>query len=62
MSCHEEQFDFVLLARQQLIEQLNDLCKSFQVHGDWRSAMPRRAEQFHNAIQRPWPTMACPSG
>jgi hypothetical protein len=30
MSCHEEQFDFVLLARQQLIEQLNDLCKSFQ--------------------------------
>ena len=61
MSCHEEQFDFVLLARQHVIEQLNDLCKSFHLHGDLRSVMPRRAERFHNAIQRPWPTMACPS-
>jgi hypothetical protein len=31
MPSHEEQFDVVLLARQRLIEQLKDLCKSFQV-------------------------------
>jgi hypothetical protein len=43
MPCHEEQFDIVLLARQRLIEQLKDLCKSFQVTSALKIQAPRQS-------------------
>jgi hypothetical protein len=43
MPCYEEQFEFVLLARQRLIEQLKDLCKSFQVPSALKIQDPRQS-------------------
>jgi hypothetical protein len=43
MPCHEEQFDVVLVARQQLIEELKDLCKSFQVPSALTVQEPRQS-------------------
>jgi hypothetical protein len=43
MPCHEEQFDVVLVARQRLIEELKDLCKSFQVPSALTIQEPRQS-------------------
>jgi hypothetical protein len=50
MPCHEEQFDVVLVARQRLIEQLKDLCKSFQVPSALKTQDPRQSVVYPDQI------------
>jgi hypothetical protein len=50
MPCHEEQFDVVLLARQRLIEQLKDLCKSFQVPSALKIQDPRQSVVYPDPL------------
>jgi hypothetical protein len=53
MPCHEEQFDVVLVARQRLIEQLKDLCKSFQVPSALKIQDPRQSVVYPDQIFAP---------
>jgi hypothetical protein len=52
MPCHEEQFDVVILARQRLIEQLKDLCKSFQVLSALNIQDPRQSVVYPDPRSR----------
>jgi hypothetical protein len=47
---HEEQFDVVLVARQRLIEQLKELCKSFQVPSALKIQDPRQSGVYPDQI------------